>query len=359
MGKLIERLNGDDMPFFLLLQTTIKKKAPGILFAIFVLGAVFAPQDAHASGIGDFFKNLFGFGTESPAAESKPAEKPFPFLSSEPVPKAEAVPLEIIDDTSLVSNIGPLGNAAEAAESAQTYMISTYTVRKGDSLGLIARTFGVSVQTITWANDIPRGGAIKEGEVLIILPVSGIQHTVQKGDTIASIAKKYGGDPDDIVDFNDIALGESLEVGSVVIVPDGEASEPAPQTTKPRTQIVRGSGPELVGYYLRPIVGGRKTQGIHGYNGVDLAAPRGSVVRSAASGTVIIARASGWNGGYGKYVVVAHPNGTQTLYAHLNSVDARIGAAVAQGQMIGLVGSTGKSTGSHLHFEVRGAKNPF
>ena len=316
------------------------------------------PASASAMSIGDFFKSLFGLGGDGPVTESEAGGKPFPFLSSDPVPTAEAAPLEIVDETSLASNIGPLGNAAEAAESLEAYTISTYTVRKGDSMNLIAKTFNVSAQTITWANNIPRGGTLKEGDVLIILPVSGVKHTVKKGDTLASIAKKYGGDPDDIVDFNDITLDESLEVGSVVIVPDGEVAEPAP-TVRPSTRIVRGGGPELIGYFLRPIVGGRRTTGIHGYNGVDLAAPRGSVVRAAAAGTVIVARASGWNGGYGKYVVVAHPNGTQTLYAHLDSLVSKVGSAVAQGETMAFVGNTGKSTGPHLHFEVRGAKNPF
>jgi murein DD-endopeptidase MepM/ murein hydrolase activator NlpD len=123
---------------------------------------------------------------------------------------------------------------------------------------------------------------------------------------------------------------------------------------------LRGTGgPDLPGYYIRPVYGGTISQGLHGYNGVDLAAPRGTTIVAAAGGNVIIARGSGWNGGYGNYVVISHPNGTQTLYAHLNSVATYEGAQVEQGQLIGYSGSTGKSTGPHLHFEVRGAKNPF
>jgi len=344
------------MPFFNLSKNT-KQRLAAALGAIVIVFVLF-PAHAYATGIGDFFRSLFGFGSAAHIAETEVQDKPFPFLSADPVLTVEAAPLEIIDETSLASNIGPMGNAAEAAESSEVYTISTYTVRKGDSIGLIAKMFGVSAQTITWANNIPKGGALKEGDVLVILPVSGVRHTVKKGDTIASIAKKYGGDPDDIIDFNDIALGEQLEIGSIVIVPDGEVTESAP-AVRPGTRIVRGSGPEIVGYFMRPIIGGRKTQGIHGYNGVDLAAPRGSVVRASASGTVIIARASGWNGGYGKYLVVAHPNGTQTLYSHLDSLATKVGSTVSQGETIAYVGSTGKSTGSHLHFEVRGAKNPF
>ena len=110
---------------------------------------------------------------------------------------------------------------------------------------------------------------------------------------------------------------------------------------------------------MRPIIGGRRTQGLHGYNGVDLGVSYGSPIYAAAPGTVIISRNGGWNGGYGKYIVVSHPNGTQTLYAHNSDNVVFAGANVIRGQVIGFVGSTGKSTGPHLHFEVRGARNPF
>ena len=110
---------------------------------------------------------------------------------------------------------------------------------------------------------------------------------------------------------------------------------------------------------MRPIVGGRKSQGIHGYNAVDLAAPTGTPIIASASGKVIIARSSGYNGGYGLYVVISHPNGTQTLYAHMSKVNVSVGRFVERGEIIGAVGNTGKSTGPHLHFEVRGARNPF
>jgi murein DD-endopeptidase MepM/ murein hydrolase activator NlpD len=145
--------------------------------------------------------------------------------------------------------------------------------------------------------------------------------------------------------------------GQIIIVPDGEISAPVGLA---KNSVIRGSGgPELAGYYFRPVIGGRKSQGLHGYNGIDLATYSGSAVLSAAEGRVIIARFGGYNGGYGNYVVIDHPNGTQTLYAHLKEVTVSYGQEVARGQVIGTVGSTGKSTGPHLHFEVRGAKNPF
>jgi murein DD-endopeptidase MepM/ murein hydrolase activator NlpD len=101
------------------------------------------------------------------------------------------------------------------------------------------------------------------------------------------------------------------------------------------------------------------TQGLHGFNAVDIGAPRGTAILAAAGGEVIVAKSGGWNGGYGSYVVIAHGNGTQTLYAHMSKVIATVGSMVGQGDTIGLVGATGEATGPHLHIEVRGAKNPF
>jgi len=153
-----------------------------------------------------------------------------------------------------------------------------------------------------------------------------------------------------------LAINESLEVGSIIIIPDGELTLPA----APGVRTPRFTGlPEYRGYYMRPIFGGRKTQGIHGYNGVDLANPCGSPILASAPGTVIITRPSGWNGGYGRYLVLTHPNGTQTLYAHIGNILARVGQTIAQGSQIATVGDTGNSTGCHVHFEIRGARNPF
>ena len=188
---------------------------------------------------------------------------------------------------------------------------------------------------------------------------------MRRGDTIETIAREFKGDVSEILQFNGLPVGEALEVGSVVIIPDGEFSG-SPVTgspkekTVPKRQSLRFVGlPQFKGYFVRPITGGKKTQGIHGYNGVDLANSCGLPVVASAEGTIIVARASGWNGGYGSYIVITHPNGVQTLYAHLSSLFVGLGASVNQGDQVGLIGSTGNSTGCHVHFEIRGARNPF
>ncbi|MEK7643153.1 MAG: M23 family metallopeptidase [Patescibacteria group bacterium] len=338
----------------------------GTLGAIFIASLLFAlPLQASAFSFTGFIKSFFGWSIDAAAETTEATAKPFPFLSavqnSDPKIAVGGGGLEIVDDAALVPVVGPMGSIADVAELSQSYRITTYTVREGDTISLIAETFDITPATIRWANDISRTGSIKPGQVLVILPVSGVKHTVARGDTVASIAKKYGGDPDDIYDFNGLTVGEALAAGSVVLVPDGELTAP-PVDTRPSGSTptyVRAGGPEIAGYYIRPVSGGRRSRGVHGYNGVDLANSCGTPVYASAGGTVAIARSSGWNGGYGKYVAIAHPNGTQTLYAHLSSVDVSVAAGVTQGQLIGLVGTTGKSTGCHLHFEIRGAKNPF
>lgn len=280
-----------------------------------------------------------------------------------PISVAKAAPGEtVISDNALVAESGPAGAVAATAHIAPSRdQISVYVVREGDTLSEIAGMFNVSINTIVWANDLGSARAIRPGQTLVILPVSGIERTVAKGDTLNSIAKKYGADAQEIADYNGLEVGTALAVGTTIIIPGGEI--PVVASPAASAKIVStyrgGSGTALPGYFAPPVPGARLTQGLHGWNGVDLGAPSGTAVRAAAGGTVIVARAGGaWNGGYGNYVVVSHANGTQTLYSHLSTVAVRAGQVVEKTEVIGTVGSTGRSTGPHLHFEVRGAKNP-
>jgi len=265
--------------------------------------------------------------------------------------------LAIVNDTALVSE-GNTGETFIDAGQSGTGQISVYVVRKGDTLSSVAKMFGVSANTIVWANDL-RSNTLKNGQELVILPISGVRHIVKSGDTLASIAKKYKTDLAEILSYNDLSANTKLKVGDEVIVPDGEIAISSGSSSSSGSSV-GASYPTYAGYYMRPLSGGMKTQGIHGHNGIDLGRlPVGSPVMAAADGTVIIAKSGGWNGGYGSYVVISHPNGTQTLYGHLSKVSVSTGQRVEQGQTIGALGNTGKSTGPHLHFEIRGAKNPF
>ncbi len=323
------------------------------------------PYVVHA-GMFSFISDLFGpHANEALQVDSVPISvRSMHVLAAAHTIDPDAIEtpdVSIIDDVALMPDAGVVGTIVDV-EDIKSTAISVYTVHKGDSLGDIAKMFKVSINTITWANDLV-GRKIKEGDVLVILPVTGISHIVKKGDTIGSIAKKYKADIDDIMRFNDIVASSTLVINSTVVVPDGEMPMIVTPATKKSTYTNPyrgGSGPDYEGYYGRPLVGGVKTQGLHGYNGIDFAGvPIGSPILAAAAGTVIVARDSGYNGGYGKYVVISHPNGTQTLYSHMSVVGVTVGNVVNQGDLIGALGNTGKSTGPHLHFEVRGARNPF
>jgi len=268
--------------------------------------------------------------------------------------------ITIVNNNSLLPDSGPLGTIADIEDQTGSDQISIYVVREGDNLSQIASMFNVSVNTIVWSNDIARGSKIVPGQTLVILPISGVKYEVKKGDTVKSIAKKLNGDADEIIKFNDLPASGQLAEGQTIIVPNGEIAPALAAKSDLKSSPVRGAnGPSYAGYYIRPIVGGRKSQGLHGYNGVDLADSCGAPIMASASGDVIINREGGWNGGYGNYVVISHSNGTQTLYSHLLSSIVSTGWHVVRGQVIGYIGSTGKSTGCHVHFEVRGAKNPF
>ena len=253
--------------------------------------------------------------------------------------------IAIVDSVALESNRGESEVFVDLGKSG-TGQISVYVVRKGDTLGEIAEMFGVSTNTIVWANNI-KASSIKEGQELVILPISGVRHVVKSGDTVKSLATKYKADFDEILSYNGLAADAKIKPGDIVVIPDGVIS--ATQTSLAKTSGSQ-TYPVYSGFYLRPIVGGRKTQGIHGNNGVDLAAPTGVPILASADGKVIVSRAGGYNGGYGTYVVISHANGTQTLYAHMSKDNVSVGQSVEQGQVIGAVGSTGKSTGPHVHF---------
>ena len=328
-----------------------------VLFFVFIL----APLAAEASFF-SFVSHIFNSKNEETVKSTKNNSQNMALLqatvNADPNSGKGGGDITIVGGTALLPETGPTGTMADIKENNFGDQINIYVVRQGDSLSQIAKMFGVSVNTIIWGNEI-KGSTIIPGQTLIILPVSGVKHTVKAGDTVRSIAAAYKGDVDEILQFNNLSLNSALSIGEVVIIPDGEVAV-SHITTPGATSNVHGTGgPSYVGYYARPVIGAVKTQGLHGYNGIDLGAPVGTPIYASAAGDVLISRTSGWNGGYGQYVVISHLNGTQTLYAHMSQNVAFEGAKVFQGQLIGYVGATGKSTGPHLHFEVRGAKNPF
>ncbi|MEK7612729.1 MAG: M23 family metallopeptidase [Patescibacteria group bacterium] len=311
------------------------------------------------------FSSLLNSTAEELQASGTPLNsQTMPLLTPEkniqPPPASGGADITVVDGSALLADGSVLGNLVETSGVSNSGQISVYTVREGDTLSEIAEMYNVSVSTIAGANRIERR-VIHPGQELIILPITGVQHVVAKGDTLASIAKKYKGDLEDIASYNELATDAALTVGETIIVPNGVIEAPPAPRSSGSTAAVRSAGgpPVAQGYYGWPVDGGVVTQGIHGYNGIDIGARTGTSIFAAAAGTVIVARSGGYNGGYGSYVVVKHDNGTQTLYAHASAVLVSVGEQVSKGQPIAKVGSTGRSTGNHLHFEVRGAANPF
>ncbi|MCX6701879.1 MAG: M23 family metallopeptidase [Candidatus Zambryskibacteria bacterium] len=325
-----------------------------LILNIILLTSLSTPLPVQA-GVISFFSNLFS-SVEAETEEIQPNLQNMALLQAAISPNQNSLgtkeEITIVDGTSLLPDTQKLADTKTINEE----QISIYVVRKGDTLPAIAKMFGVSDNTIRWGNNIS-GSTITVGQTLVILPISGVQHVVKSGDTLQSIAKLHKGDLDEILQYNNLSKNSKLAIGDIIVVPDGEVVP----TSSGSSGNVRTSPayPVYEGYYMRPIIGGIKTQGIHGYNGVDLASSYGTNILASAEGDVLISRNSGWNGGYGSYIVIKHPNGTQTLYAHMSATLVGAGTHVEQGQVIGKMGSTGKSTGSHVHFEIRGAKNPF
>jgi len=231
--------------------------------------------------------------------------------------------------------------------------VESYTVKGGDTLEVIAKRFDISIDTIKWANDL-KGDIIKPGQTLKIPPVTGIVHKVASGETIYSIAKKYKTEAQNIVNFpfNDFADLDtfSLTAGQVLYVPGGVIED------KPvyiPTQFIASiqAGTHGTSNFVWPTSGVITQYPAWYHMALDIANSAGPAVLAADSGTITYAGCLNW--GYGCHVVIDHGNGYQTLYGHMSSFSPNAGDSVSQGQQIGVMGSTGRSSGTHLHFEIR------
>jgi len=255
---------------------------------------------------------------------------------------------------SLLKQSSPLTTAT--AENVRTNIIK-YTVQPGDIPSIIAASFGITTNTLLWANNLSDGQLIRPGDELVILPVSGVRYKVQSGDTISSIASRYKGEIDTIIAFNGLGAQGGIIAGDYIVIPDGEIpvrSSAGGYVAKyaPYTQ-------NLDSYFIHPTAGvGYKSRGLHPHNAVDIAASCWTPIYAAAAGSVAISDGYGWNGGYGKYVKIDHADGVGTLYSHNIQNEVSAGQYVQQGQLIAYMGSTGRSTGCHVHWEVYGALNP-
>ncbi|NCN82962.1 MAG: peptidoglycan DD-metalloendopeptidase family protein [Candidatus Pacebacteria bacterium] len=237
-----------------------------------------------------------------------------------------------------------------------------HSVVEGETLSSIAERYGLQVNTLLWENDLTEKSKLQPGQELRILPVDGIRHKVARGETIYSIGKKYGLEGSEVqvlVDypFNDFLNDETFELatGQFLVVPNGVrvavSSTGIRQTTTARLTPDAGSVTAF-GSFVWPAAG-RITQSYSFYHkAIDIANGSGGPIVAADSGVVTQA---GWldGFGYGNRIMVDHGNGSQTLYAHLSVIQVQPGQRVNRGDVIGQMGNTGRSTGTHLHFEIR------
>lgn len=262
----------------------------------------------------------------------------------------------------LTADTGAIGVSLNATgivtlESEKSWnQVSEYTVKEGDTLSTIAGKFGLSMDSVKWANPSINWQKVKPGVVVSIPPVTGVVYKVRPGDTVNSIAKKFQTEPQGIVDFplNTFANDETfaLVAGQTLIVPDGVMPDETVSAPRYTAVLTPDAGAvSATGSFVWPTQG-RITQPFRWYHkGVDIANATGTNIVAADAGRVVTA---GWtNVGYGNHVIIDHENGFVTLYAHMSQIGVQVGQKVNRGSSIGLMGSTGRSTGPHLHFEIR------
>lgn len=269
-----------------------------------------------------------------------------------------------LNSSALIKPILPTTEAAKSSPNALQY----YAVKAGDTIGAIAQKFGLKTSTLLWTNNLTLTKPLQIGQTLTILPTNGLLYKVRRGDSLAKIAHFFQTDSQEIIAMNNLRTADDLVIGQLLILPNGVK----PQELQPQGKTRLAQAPTILGklkkifltptapssirnlsrllHLFWPTTARRITQYYSWHHsGVDIAGPPSSQIFSAADGVVIIA---GWQRGYGKTIVIDHGNGNKTRYGHASKLFVEVGEYVTQGQTIAMVGSTGRSTGPHLHFEV-------
>lgn len=233
--------------------------------------------------------------------------------------------------------------------------IQNYIVQSGDTLSAIAEKFGVSINTILWENNLSLNSYIRPGDKLAILPVTGVSYNIKSGDTLSKVAAEFGTTIDKISSFNNIDPGAVLAVRQKIIIPDGKLgyTNIAPSRSIPSLKNIfsASNGKASDNDFLWPSVSKRITQYYHwGHHAIDIGAKSGTPIYACRGGRV---ERAGWSTGYGYNIIIDHGGGVKTLYAHASKLYVKRGDQVSQGEVVGAVGSTGWSTGPHIHLEIR------
>jgi len=265
--------------------------------------------------------------------------------------------LESTEENSVRSNLLAYADYDTANQGSGSYMLPEgaiissvssreYSLKRGDTLSEIARRNGLDVGTLIAFNEISDVRRIWAGSTIRIPNVDGVPYTVRSGDSLATIAEKFSVPLNTILDVNDLQ-SETITSGEVLFIPGGRISEYDYKKAMGTLFVypVRGTLTSPFGYRSDPFTGVRVM-----HYGIDIAGPVGTAVTTTRAGEII--NIGDRPLGYGKYVVVRHENGFQSLYGHLSRIVVRRGQYVQQGQKIGEMGNTGRSTGPHLHFAL-------
>lgn len=269
---------------------------------------------------------------------------------------------------------------AAIKEKVEPLKVKSYVVAPGDSLWSISNSQNIELDTLVGSNTFKTSAKLRPGAVLRIPNQDGIFYTLRKGEKVEDVCKRYGVNLNKLRQVNPTVDMVSIKAGEEIFLPgarpdalaDGsgnddakKAEKGAPEPKKAARKLdipIRNSGS---GAYRWPLMGRinspfgwrqhpiTKRRDFH--TGIDIKADRGTIIRGAGTGQVAY---SGWMGGYGKVLVINHANGQSTLYAHCSELLVGQGVKVKTGDNIARVGTTGRSTGPHLHFEVRSGNSP-
>ena len=224
-------------------------------------------------------------------------------------------------------------------------LYDTYRVQRGDTISEIAVSMGLNEDTLLSVNSIRNSRLLQINQVLRIPNQDGVYHSVAGTDTLSSISQRYNACADAIKVANEL-FSDSINHKASLFIPGGRMDWVNRQEINGDLFVwpVTGRLTSSFGYRQNPFGGGRQF-----HNGIDISGPTGTAIRAAMSGRVTTAA---YNDIWGNYIVISHHSGYRTLYAHLHEIQVRPGALVGTGERIGTLGSTGRSTGPHLHFTV-------
>lgn len=250
--------------------------------------------------------------------------------------------------------------SSASPSAAPRIKVETYIVKQGDTPGGIAERFGINLTTLYWANNLSSYSVIRLGQELKIPPVDGLIYTVKKGDTIDKLAKLYRAESSGILSYNRLELQDKLSPGTVIVIPNGKPPPPPPKPAAPRTVIVPAvPNPSSLpgGRFLWPVVSSSSNNGRYitqyfnwRHAGVDIDGDYSNPVIASDGGMVKLVYYG--RTGYGFQVVIDHENGILTRYAHLSKILVEQGQRIERGSTVGILGTTGRSTGTHLHYEI-------